>query len=196
MVMKASTVLTTAVVGLSCVLFAGCRPAATVEPSPSPAVTSTIPKTVPETLQVQADICGKFPVEVISKATGTQVAAPSVNTIESTSGTKRHVCTFFEVDDPANQVAYVNVSYRKENTGDTFQKLWEGQKTSQGEKATPVTGIGTEAFMGVVDDQPVLYVLTPEAQYWIRMGKTTLSAERQTSIVQSIGKSATATPAE
>lgn len=189
--MTVKHLLVTAFVGLSFMLLSGCT-RQTEEPTatPSPTVNSKIPQTVPETTQVQADICGGFTIDVVSQATGTKVAPPSVRTIESSSGAKRHVCTYFKDGDPATPIAYINVTFRKEGSSESFQQLWEGQKQSQENSMTPVTGIGTEAFMGVVDNQPVVYVLAPEAQYWIRMGKTTLSNERQTTIVQNIAKSA------
>jgi len=191
MAMKLNKALTSLIIGTSCLVFAGCQPVPTPEETPTTSPTSTIPSTVPETLQVQADICGKLPSAIVSEVTGVRVAAPSVTTIESTTGAKRHVCAYAREGNPAEVVAYVNVSFRKESTSEAYQLLWDNQKTSQAQTATPVPNLGTEAYLGQVDNQPTLYVLFPDAQYWIRMGQTTQSPERQAQIVQGLAEAVT-----
>ncbi|MBW7944194.1 hypothetical protein H3C70_02245 [Patescibacteria group bacterium] len=186
--MKTKTLLATTLVGISCFLLAGCQPA-TQEAAPSPSPVSTIPSTIPETSIVQGEICGKLPADVVASVTGIKVDAPSVTTIESTTGAKRHICAYPKTGTPDENVVFVNVTFRSDTTPDAFQQLWANQQQAQQAFFQPVTGVGTEAFMGQVDNQPVIYMLVPEAQYWIKMGDASLSAARQTELVQRLARS-------
>lgn len=174
----------------SAMFLAGCQsqPVAPNQPSPSPA--AVIPSTQPETTIVQTEICGRFAAATVSQVTGSKVAPPLVTTVESSGGAKRHICTYTREGDSTTVVTYINVSFRRESTSEAYQQLWESQKTGQSTPATPVTGLGTEAFFGTVDNQPVLYVLTPEAQYWLRLGASTQAADRQRETLQRLARAA------
>ncbi len=187
--MKAKIVFATTLV-LSSLLFVGCKPK-TVEPSvvssPTPAAQPV--KVQAEAAQVQKDICGKLTATAVSSAVGTKVMAPTVTTIDSTTGAKRHVCTYSKDGDPGTNVVYLNVTFKGENKSEMFQQLWENQKVAQKDPLEEVAQLGSQAFYGVVDKQPVLYVLTENGQYWLRLGMTTQNVNKQKEVLKKMAGS-------
>jgi hypothetical protein len=188
--MKTHSLVTTALVGVCCVFLAGCAPKAAPESAPKVTPTSTIPSSVPETQKIQTDICGKLPTAKVAEITGVKVDPPVVTTIESVTGAKRHVCTYNKSGEATNVIAKTTVIFRSEVKPEVFQQLWSNQQQAQQKVMQPVSGVGTEAFIGQSGDQPVLYMLIPDAQFWIQMGQTSLSSEKQADLITKLGQTA------
>lgn len=186
--MKIQAMLSSVVIALTCVVLAGCQPQPKVQNLPSASPTSAAPSSVPETQKVQTDVCGNISMTSIASITGVKVSPPSVTTIDSVTGAKRHVCSYSKVGEPNANVVKVTVVFKSETKSNTFQQLWANQQQTHQKNMKSVPGIGTEAFVGQSGTQPVLYVLAPAAQYWIQMGDTTQSADTQTAMIEKIAK--------
>lgn len=184
--MNKHILLTAAFMGTS-FLLAGCQPQATT-PEPSPSPVSMIPSSVPETTKVQTDICGKLPTSDIATITGVKVDPPAVTTTESITGAKRHTCLYSRTGDPENNILKVTVTFKSETPAEAFQQLWSNQQQAHQQTMRSLSGVGTEAFISQSSGQPVLYMLVPDAQYWIQMGTTTQSAQAQSDMIERLAK--------
>jgi len=187
MVMNKHFLLTAAFVGTS-FLLAGCQPQSSSQTSPSPSPVSMIPSSVPETTKIQTDICGKLPTSEIATITGVKVDPPAVTTTESITGAKRHTCVYSRAGAPEDMILKVTVSFKSETTSEAFQQLWSNQQQAQQQTMQSLSGVGTEAFISQTSGQPVLYMLVPDAQYWIQMGTTTQSAQAQSNTIEKLAK--------
>jgi len=190
MAMKAHALLFTALIGIGFFLLTGCTPQEKPLPGqPNANPTSTIPSSVPETFKIQTEICGKISPEAIATITGVKVDPPAVTTIDSVTGTKRHICSYSKTGEPAANVVKVTVVFKNDTNTELFQQLWANQQQAQQSDMKSISGAGTEAFIGRTNNQPILYMLAPTAQYSIQLGVTSESAVKQEQTIEMIAKS-------
>jgi hypothetical protein len=177
--MQYKSLVVSSTLAISCLVFAGCKPKPVAENprpfNPSPSARPAAP--VAETLQVQNNICGKLSAEAVTQLTGIKVGPPSVTKISGGTGATRYICSYAKEGDLSILVLHMNVSFKKESPADKFQQLWDAQKAD----AKKVDDLDVEAYTKVVDQQPVLYVMAPDAQYWLKMGKLNQDDNKQMS---------------
>jgi hypothetical protein len=104
--------------------------------------------------------------------------------IGGASGATRHVCTYSKQNDLAINLFNMTVAFKKENKPEAFQEMWNAQK----EGAQAVSGVGVETYTKEVNDQPMLYILTEDAQYWLQMAETSLNNGQQREKLQEVAK--------
>lgn len=170
----------------SCLVFAACAPKQTEQVMVvPPSLAQALPvEETRATTEVQQNICGKLSAARLSQLLGTDVGQPSVTMIGATSGATRHVCTYAKRDDLAVSLLNMTVTFKKENKTESFQEMWNAQK----EDAQTVNGVGVEAYTKEVNDQPMLYILTEDAQYWLQVAETSLSNAQQREKLQEVAK--------
>jgi hypothetical protein len=154
----------------TCLVFAGCKPKPKEEVMNNQQLTvvNTPPPVVSvETGTVQQEACGKLPTTAASRILGVQVAAPSVTQVVNSQGAARNICTYAQKSDLAVTVLTMTATYTRDNDPQRFQQLWDAQKNG----ATKIDGINGEVYTKNFDGQPLVYVLTSDAQYWLVMGK-------------------------
>lgn len=161
----------------TCLFFAGCKPKPKEEVmnDQQPIVASPPPVDSVVTEKVQQEACGKLPADVASKVLGIQVEAPSVTQVVNTQGAARNICTYSRQNDLSINVLTMTASYTRDNDPQRFQQLWDAQKKD----ATKVEGLNGEVYTKNFDNQPYVYVLTGDAQYWLVMGKLNQSEAQQ-----------------
>lgn len=170
----------------SCLVFAACAPKQTEEVMvvpPSPAQALPVYETR-ETTEVQRNICGKLSAAKLSQLLGTNVGQPSVTMFESEGNPDFHECRYAKRDDLEVVLLYMAVAFKKETKTESFQFLWNMQI----EDAQAVNGVGVEAYTKEQNGQPVLYILTEDAQYWLQMAETSLNNAQQREKLQEVAK--------
>jgi len=173
-------------ISASCLLFAGCKPKPAGEAmiTPSPAAVQQSPVPVVEAAQVQKDICGKLSPAVVSQLTGVKVGPPTVITIDNPTSATRHVCSYNQSDETAAEILQMTVSFKKENKNEAFLQLWEAQKSG----ANLIDGMGAEVYTRELDGKAMMYVMTPDTQYWLRLGKTDQTPAKQMELLTRVAQ--------